>query len=70
MYYAAAEAALLSGGPPIVPATTRRPVQMPDEYLPPNKLLFVQNLTDEMDKASLVALFQVLVYRLTLCAIR
>lgn len=30
---------------------------MPDEYLPPNRILFVQNLPDEYDVASLTAIF-------------
>lgn len=30
---------------------------MPDEYLPPNKILFVQNLPDDTTKESLEALF-------------
>jgi RNA recognition motif-containing protein len=39
-------------------APTRRPaVQMPDEYLPPNKILFVQNLPDGTTHARLSELF-------------
>lgn len=30
---------------------------IPDEYLPPNKILFVQNLPDEYDVEALTALF-------------
>ncbi|KAK2066788.1 hypothetical protein P8C59_000576 [Phyllachora maydis] len=30
---------------------------VPDEYLPPNRILFVQNLPDEYDVASLTAIF-------------
>lgn len=30
---------------------------VPDEYLPPNKILFVQNLPDEFDVAALTAIF-------------
>ena len=38
--------------------TARRPnVQMPDEYLPPNKILFLQNLPDNVTKDQLMALF-------------
>ncbi|CEQ42634.1 SPOSA6832_04461 [Sporobolomyces salmonicolor] len=37
---------------------TRRIPQMPDEYLPPNKILFVQNLPDDTTKESLEALFR------------
>jgi U2 small nuclear ribonucleoprotein B'' len=39
-------------------APTRRPaVQMPDEYLPPNKILFLQNLPDGTTHARLTELF-------------
>lgn len=31
---------------------------MPDEYLPPNKILFVQNLPDDTTKEALEALFR------------
>ncbi|GAA5963250.1 hypothetical protein JCM21900_006568 [Sporobolomyces salmonicolor] len=57
----AAETALLTGVPAAVPAPTpaaRRIPQMPDEYLPPNKILFVQNLPDDTTKESLEALFR------------
>jgi hypothetical protein len=55
----AAEAAALSGEAVAAPsASTRRIVQMPDEYLPPNKILFVQNSTT---KETLEALFRVCV---------
>lgn len=58
----AAEAAALSGEAVAAPsASTRRIVQMPDEYLPPNKILFVQNLPDETTKETLEALFRVCV---------
>ncbi len=30
---------------------------MPDEYLPPNKILFVQNLSDDYDVEALTSLF-------------
>jgi RNA recognition motif-containing protein len=30
---------------------------VPDEYLPPNRILFVQNLPDDMDKDALTAIF-------------
>lgn len=30
---------------------------MPDEYLPPNKILFVQNLPDDVDAATLTNVF-------------
>lgn len=36
----------------------RRPVvQMPDEYLPPNKILFLQNLPTDVRQDQLIALF-------------
>ncbi|GAA5872102.1 hypothetical protein JCM1840_006318 [Sporobolomyces johnsonii] len=57
----AAETALLTGVPAAAPAPTpaaRRIPQMPDEYLPPNKILFVQNLPDDTTKESLEALFR------------
>ncbi|CAG8521493.1 9570_t:CDS:2 [Acaulospora colombiana] len=39
-------------------AGPRRPtVQMPDEYLPPNKILFVQNLPQDITKEALMLLF-------------
>ena len=31
---------------------------MPDEYLPPNKILFIQNLPDSITKEALEALFR------------
>ncbi|KAH7886340.1 RNA binding protein [Phlebopus sp. FC_14] len=38
--------------------TAKRPnVQMPDEYLPPNKILFLQNLPESVTKDQLMALF-------------
>ncbi|GAA6035801.1 hypothetical protein JCM8097_005713 [Rhodosporidiobolus ruineniae] len=50
------------GGDPsaaVAPAAApRRIVQMPDEYLPPNKILFVQNLPDDTTKEALEALFR------------
>ncbi|KAM0746588.1 hypothetical protein T439DRAFT_293813 [Meredithblackwellia eburnea MCA 4105] len=48
-------AAAAAAGPTTAPG--RRIVQMPDEYLPPNKILFVQNLPDDTTKESLEALF-------------
>jgi len=39
-------------------AGPKRPiVQMPDEYLPPNKILFLQNLPESVTKDQLMALF-------------
>lgn len=54
------ETALLTGAPvaPTPAAAPRRLVQMPDEYLPPNKILFVQNLPDDTTKESLENLFK------------
>lgn len=43
------EAATLGPRRPVVP--------MPDEYLPPNKILFIQNLPTETAKDTLVGLF-------------
>jgi len=39
------------------PAQGRRIVQMPDEYLPPNKILFLQNLPDSTTLSQLQVLF-------------
>ncbi|TNY18817.1 RNA binding protein [Rhodotorula diobovata] len=57
---AAAKQAAETGVAPVAAAATapRRIVQMPDEYLPPNKILFVQNLPDDTTKEKLEALFR------------
>lgn len=39
-------------------APKRNIVQMPDEYMPPNKILFIQNLPDAAGKPELEALFK------------
>ncbi|KAH9942922.1 RNA-binding domain-containing protein [Amylocystis lapponica] len=39
------------------PVAKRPNVQMPDEYLPPNKILFLQNLPESVSKDQLMALF-------------
>ena len=39
------------------PVARRPAVQMPDEYLPPNKILFLQNLPESVTKDQLDALF-------------
>ncbi|KAF8326396.1 uncharacterized protein EI90DRAFT_3070792 [Cantharellus anzutake] len=39
------------------PAPKRPAVQMPDEYLPPNKILFLQNLPETTTQKQLVELF-------------
>ena len=39
------------------PVAKRPNVQMPDEYLPPNKILFLQNLPETVTKDQLTALF-------------
>ncbi|KAF5366257.1 hypothetical protein D9758_005680 [Tetrapyrgos nigripes] len=39
------------------PAPKRPNVQMPDEYLPPNKILFLQNLPESVTKEQLMSLF-------------
>lgn len=44
-------------GAAAVPAPKRPAVQMPDEYLPPNKILFLQNLPESVTKDQLMALF-------------
>ncbi|KAJ7589025.1 hypothetical protein C8J56DRAFT_826388 [Mycena floridula] len=44
-------------GPEAAPASKRPNVQMPDEYLPPNKILFLQNLPESVTKDQLMALF-------------
>ncbi|SGY79061.1 BQ5605_C008g05026 [Microbotryum silenes-dioicae] len=49
-----------NGAPTSTTTTTaapRRQVQMPDEYLPPNKILFIQNLPSKTTKAHLEAVF-------------
>ncbi|KAH9824944.1 hypothetical protein DFH28DRAFT_1144146 [Melampsora americana] len=61
----AAENAIAAGG--VAPTTSatapstnssRRIVQMPDEYQPPNKILFVQNLPENAGKDALEVLFK------------
>ncbi|MBW0488051.1 hypothetical protein O181_027766 [Austropuccinia psidii MF-1] len=61
----AAEAASASGGAIPMPTnalptsnSNRRVVQMPDEYQPPNKILFVQNLPENAGKDALEVLFK------------
>ncbi|KAF9553823.1 RNA-binding domain-containing protein [Agrocybe pediades] len=49
-------AAEVEGGA-AAPAPKRPNVQMPDEYLPPNKILFLQNLPESVTKDQLIALF-------------
>ncbi|KAF9036683.1 RNA binding protein [Panaeolus papilionaceus] len=49
-------AAEIDGGT-AAPAPKRPAVQMPDEYLPPNKILFLQNLPETVTKDQLMALF-------------
>ncbi|KAI0066591.1 RNA binding protein [Artomyces pyxidatus] len=44
-------------GPNAASAPKRPNVQMPDEYLPPNKILFLQNLPESVTKDQLMALF-------------
>jgi len=44
-------------GAAALPATRRPNVQMPDEYLPPNKILFLQNLPESVTKEQLMGLF-------------
>lgn len=47
------------------PAPKRPNVQMPDEYLPPNKILFLQNLPESVTKDQLMALFSQYVMLIT-----
>lgn len=47
---------LVDGGAAL-PQTKRPAVQMPDEYLPPNKILFLQNLPESVTKDQLNTLF-------------
>ncbi|KAG5638501.1 hypothetical protein H0H81_012306 [Sphagnurus paluster] len=49
-------------GAAALPAPKRPNVQMPDEYLPPNKILFLQNLPEGVTKEQLMALFSQLHY--------
>ncbi|KAF8870540.1 hypothetical protein CPB84DRAFT_853260 [Gymnopilus junonius] len=49
-------AAEIDGGA-AAPGPKRPAVQMPDEYLPPNKILFLQNLPETVTKEQLIALF-------------
>ncbi|KAH8120035.1 RNA-binding domain-containing protein [Phellopilus nigrolimitatus] len=44
-------------GAAALPAPKRPAVQMPDEYLPPNKILFLQNLPESVTKDQLLGLF-------------
>jgi RNA recognition motif-containing protein len=44
-------------GAAAIPAPKRPNVQMPDEYLPPNKILFLQNLPESVTKDQLMSLF-------------
>jgi hypothetical protein len=48
---------LIVDGAASAPASRRPNVQMPDEYLPPNKILFLQNLPESVTKDQLMALF-------------
>jgi U2 small nuclear ribonucleoprotein B'' len=48
---------ILVDGAAAIPVTKRPNVQMPDEYLPPNKILFLQNLPETVTKDQLMALF-------------
>lgn len=49
-------AAEVDGGAAL-PQSKRPAVQMPDEYLPPNKILFLQNLPENVTKDQLMSLF-------------
>ena len=54
----AAAAGGQAGEAAVAAAPKRNIVQMPDEYLPPNKILFVQNLPDATTKDQLEELFK------------
>lgn len=51
------DVSIVVDGAGAAPAARRPNVQMPDEYLPPNKILFLQNLPDNVTKDQLMALF-------------
>ncbi|KAF8499357.1 hypothetical protein JB92DRAFT_941519 [Gautieria morchelliformis] len=55
--FAAKRAAAQVDGVVPLPGPKRPNVQMPDEYLPPNKILFLQNLPESVTKDQLTALF-------------
>ena len=55
--FAAKRAAAQADGAVLVPGPKRPAVRMPDEYLPPNKILFLQNLPENVTKDQLTALF-------------
>ena len=48
---------IIVDGAGAAPGPKRPAVQMPDEYLPPNKILFLQNLPENVSKDQLMALF-------------
>lgn len=54
---------LTGDGATSLPGPKRQAVQMPDEYLPPNKILFLQNLPENVSKDQLTALFSQYVFR-------
>jgi len=55
--YRARRLAAEMDGAGAAPVSKRPNVQMPDEYLPPNKILFLQNLPESVSKDQLMALF-------------
>jgi U2 small nuclear ribonucleoprotein B'' len=57
--------ALAAGAQPetAAPGPKRPMVQMPDEYLPPNKILFLQNLPVDITKETLTNLFSQYVFK-------
>ncbi|GJJ08511.1 hypothetical protein Clacol_002729 [Clathrus columnatus] len=55
--FAAKRSAGQADGTVTLPVSKRPAVQMPDEYLPPNKILFLQNLPENVSKDQLTALF-------------
>jgi len=55
--FAAKKASVQADGTVPLPGPKRPVVQMPEEYLPPNKILFLQNLPENVTKDQLTALF-------------
>jgi hypothetical protein len=63
-YHSSLFAILAVDGGAALPAAKRPAVQMPDEYLPPNKILFLQNLPETVTKDQLMSLFSQCVSRI------
>ncbi|MCO5546878.1 hypothetical protein L7F22_000315 [Adiantum nelumboides] len=54
----AKRAAEMDGDDAATAAPKRQELQMPDEYLPPNKILFLHNVPDRVSRDDLDALFR------------